>query len=139
MAWGPTAEPQAAAKQPEGTGAPSRARRAAHRCPARQPVYDLGVGPGIRRLEVYNVVQEHFAVVQLVAPNADGLEGERALAQAGDHRFAAGLNTLGDGGLALAREQPDRAHLAQIQAHRVVGALDRLLGLYLVSVFGVTS
>jgi hypothetical protein len=37
--------------------------------------------------------------------------------------------TLGDGNLALAREQPNRAHLAQIHAHRVVGALDRLLGL----------
>ena len=74
-------------------------------------------------------MQEHFAVVQFVAPDDDGLEGERALAQAGDHRLAAGLNTLGDGDLALAREQPDRAHLAQIHAHRVVGALDRLLGL----------
>ena len=91
--------------------------------------YRLGVGPGIGRFEVYNVVQEHFAVVQFVAPDDDGLEGERALAQAGDHRLAAGLNTLGDGNLALAREQPNRAHLAQIHAHRVVGALDRLLGL----------
>ena len=74
-------------------------------------------------------MQEHFAVVQFVAPDDDGLEGERALAQAGDHRLAAGLNTLGGGDLALAREQPNRAHLAQIHAHRVVGALDRLLGL----------
>ena len=71
-------------------------------------------------------MQKHFAVVQFVAPDDDGLEGERALAQPGDRRLAAGLNTLGDGNLALAREQPYRAHLAQIHAHRVVGALDRL-------------
>ena len=74
-------------------------------------------------------MQEHFAAIQFVTPDDDGLEGERALAQAGDHRLAAGLNTLGDGNLALAREQPNRAHFAQIHAHRVVGALDRLLGL----------
>jgi len=74
-------------------------------------------------------VQEHFAAIQFVTPDDDGLEGERALAQAGDHRLAAGLNTLGDSNLALAREQPNRAHFAQIHAHRVIGALDRLLGL----------
>ena len=74
-------------------------------------------------------MQEHIAVIQFIAPDGDGLEGERALAQAGDHRLAAGLNTLGDGDLALAREQANRAHLTQIHAHRVVGALDRLLGL----------
>ena len=91
--------------------------------------YRLGVGPGIGRFEIDDVAQEHFAVVQFVAPDDDGLEGERALAQPGDHRLAAGLNTLGGGDLALAREQPNRAHLAKIHAHRVVGALDRLLGL----------
>ena len=47
----------------------------------------------------------------------------------GDHRLAAGLDPFGDGDLALAREQPYRAHLAQIHAHRVVGALDRLASL----------
>jgi hypothetical protein len=30
--------------------------------------YRLGVGPGIGRFEVYNVVQEHFVVVQFAAP-----------------------------------------------------------------------
>ena len=74
-------------------------------------------------------MQEHIAVIQFIAPDGDGLEGERALAQAGDHHLAAGLDTLGDGDLALAREQVNRAHLTQIHAHRVVGALDRLLGL----------
>ena len=50
------------------------------------------------------------------------------LAQARDHGLAAGLDALGDGDLALAREQLDRAHLAQIHAHRIVGAVGRLLG-----------
>src|SRR5262249_2451145 len=67
--------------------------------------------------------------VELVAPNDDGLEGERALAQAGDHRFAAGLDALGDGDLALARQKLHRAHFAQIHAHRIVRALGRLPGL----------
>jgi hypothetical protein len=67
-----------------------------------------------------------FAFVQLVAPDDDGLEGQRAFAQAGDHRLAAGLDALGDGDFALARQKLHRAHLAQIHAHRVVGAVGRL-------------
>src|SRR5215813_10768678 len=89
----------------------------------------FGVGPGIGRFEVDDVAQEHLSLVELVAPNDDGLEGERALAQPGDHRFAAGLDALGDGDLALAREQLHRAHFAQIHAHRIIRALGRLLGL----------
>jgi len=49
-------------------------------------------------------------------------KGERALAQAGDHRLAAGLDALGDGDLALARQKLDRAHFAQIHAHRIIRA-----------------
>ena len=48
----------------------------------------------------------------------------RALADAADHHVAAGLDALGDGDLALARQQLDAAHLAQIHAHRIVGAAD---------------
>ena len=65
--------------------------------------------------------------VELVAPDDDGLEGQRALAEARDHRLAAGLDALGDGDFALARQKLDRAHLAQIHAHRIVGAVGRLL------------
>ena len=86
----------------------------------------LGVGAGIGRFEVDDVAQEDFAFVQFVAPDDDGLEGERAFAQARDHRLAAGLDALGDRDFALAREQLDRAHLAQIHAHGIVGALGRL-------------
>ena len=52
------------------------------------------------------------------------LEGQRAFAHAADHHVAAGLDALGDGDLALAGQQLDRAHLAQIHAHRIVGAAD---------------
>src|SRR5262249_52209087 len=91
--------------------------------------HGLGVGPGIGRFEVDDVAQEHLSLVELVAPNDDGLEGEWALAQAGDHRFAAGFDAFGDGDLALARQKLRRAHFAQIHAHRIVRALGRLLGL----------
>src|SRR5215813_963144 len=86
-------------------------------------------GAGISRFEVDDVAQQHLSLVEFVAPNDNGLEGERALAQAGDHRFAAGLDALGNGDLALAREKLHRAHFAQIHAHRIIRALGRLLGL----------
>jgi hypothetical protein len=59
--------------------------------------------------------------------SAFDVEGDRALAQAPDHRVAAGLDALGDGDLALAGEQFDRTHLAKIHADGIVGAIDRLL------------
>ncbi len=90
----------------------------------------LGVGALIGRFEIDDVAEQNLALVQLVAPDDDGLEGERALAQPGDHGLAAGLDALGDGDLALARQKLDRAHLAQIHAYGVVGALGGLgLGL----------
>ena len=88
----------------------------------------LGVGALIGGFEIDDVAQQNLAFVQLVAPDDDGLEGERAFAQPGDHRLAAGLDALGDGDLALARQKLDRAHLAQIHAHRIVGAVGGFLG-----------
>ena len=111
------------------TASRPQARPAAHRRPAPARRHRLGVGARIGRFEIDDVAQEDLALVELVAPDDDGLEGERALAQARDHRLAAGLDALGDGDFALAREQLHRAHLAQIHAHRIVGALGRLLGL----------
>ena len=87
----------------------------------------LGVGALIGGLEVDDVAEQNLAFVQLVAPDDDGLEGERALAQAGDHGLAAGLDALGDGDLALARQELDGAHLAQVHAHGIVGAVGGLL------------
>src|SRR5215470_7035676 len=91
----------------------------------------LASGTGIGRFEVDDVAQEDLTLVKLVAPNDDDLERERALAEPGDHRLAAGLDALGDRDLALTREQLHRAHLAQIHAHWIVRALGRLLGLRL--------
>src|SRR6266571_4850643 len=89
--------------------------------------HPLGVGARIGRLEIDDVAQEHLALVELVAPDNDGLEGERALAQARDHGLAAGLDALGDRDLALARQQLDRPDLAQIPAHWIVDTLGRRL------------
>ena len=88
----------------------------------------LGVGALIGGFEIDDVAQQNLAFVQLVAPDDDGLEGQRALAQAGDHGLAAGLDALGDGDLALAGQQLDRAHLAQIHADGIVGALGGFFG-----------
>ena len=88
----------------------------------------LAVGAGVGGLEVDDVAQKHPAFDELVAPDDDGLEGQRAFAQARDHRLAAGLDALGDRDLALAGEKLHRAHLAQVHAHRIVGAVGRLLG-----------
>ena len=86
----------------------------------------LGVGAGVSRFQVDDVAQEDFSLAQFVAPDDDGLKRQWAFAQPCDHRLAAGFDSLGDGDFALARQQLDRAHLAQIHAHGIVGALGRL-------------
>ena len=108
------------------------ARSSGHRLavrPDHRGRHRLGVRARIGGFEIDDVAQEDLALVELVAPDDDGLEGERALAQPGDHRLAAGLDALGDGDLALAGEEFHRAHFPQVHADRVIGALGRLLGL----------
>src|SRR5216684_3756688 len=82
-------------------------------------------GAGIGRIEVDDVAQQHLPLVELVAPDDDGLEGERTLAQAGDHRFAAGLDALGNGDLALARQ---KLHGGQHRVDLVMGHVAAFLG-----------
>ena len=60
-------------------------------------------------------------------PGDDGAEGQRAFAQAPDHHVAPSLDALGNGDLALARQQLNAAHLAQIHPHRIIGAAEALL------------
>ena len=60
-------------------------------------------------------------------PGDDGANGQRTLADAADHHFAAGFDALGDGDFALARQELDTAHLAQVHAHRIVGAPEVLV------------
>ena len=85
----------------------------------------LAFGAFIGRFEIDDVAQQNLAVVQFVAPDDDGLEGQRAFAQAGDHGFAAGFDALGDRDFAFARQQLNRAHFAQVHADGVVGAFGR--------------
>ena len=77
------------------------------------------------RLEVDHVAQQDVFVEKFVTPDGDGLKRQRAFAEARDHRVAAGLDPLGDGNLALARQKFDRPHLAQIHADRIIGAVER--------------
>jgi hypothetical protein len=67
--------------------------------------------------------RKHLAVVEFVSPDDDGLESKWALAQAGDHGLAAGLDAFCDRDFALAGQELDRSHFAQIHAHRIVGPL----------------
>jgi len=62
------------------------------------------------RLEVDDVAEQDLSFVELVAPDDDRLERQWALAQAGIHCLATGLDALGDRDLALARKQVHRAH-----------------------------
>ena len=75
------------------------------------------------RLKVDHIAQQNVLGQKFVAPDGDRLKGQRAFAQARDHGVAAGLDALGDGDLALAAQQFHAAHLAQVHAHRIVGAV----------------
>src|SRR6202163_1119833 len=72
-------------------------------CEQRRVHVVLGVGTGVGRFQIDNVAKEDFSLVELVAPDDDGLERQRAFAQPCDHRLAAGLDALGNGDFALAR------------------------------------
>ena len=112
-----------------GAVAGASASASASAAPRRPAVLArLAVGAGVGRFEIDDLAQQDLVVDQFVAPDDDGLEGQRAFAQAGDHRLAAGLDALGDGDFALARQQFDRTHFAQIHAHGIVGAVGGLGG-----------
>jgi hypothetical protein len=79
------------------------------------------------RLEVDHVAQQEAAFVDRVAPGEQRGDRHRALADAADHLVLAGLDALGDLDFALAAQQLDAAHLAQVHAHRIVGAAEFLV------------
>jgi hypothetical protein len=83
----------------------------------------LGVGASVSRFEIDDVAKEDLSFVEFIAPDDDGLEGQRTFAEACDHCLAAGLDALRNGDFAFARQQLDGAHLAQIHADGIVGAL----------------
>ena len=112
-----------------GAAPPPLARRqrlavgADGRCQHRRVHVVLGVGAGVSGFEIDDVAKEDLSFVEFIAPDDDGLEGQRAFAEARDHRLAAGLDAFGDRDFAFARQQFHRAHLAQIHADGIVGAL----------------
>ena len=85
-------------------------------------------GASVGRIEVNDVAKEDPALVELIPPDDDSLECERALAESRDHGLTAGLDALRNGDLALARQEFYRSHLAEIHAHGVIGALGGFLG-----------
>src|SRR5260370_13906557 len=87
------------------------------------PGAPLACGACIGGFQIDDAAQKHLAVVELVAPDDDGLEGERAFAQAGNHRLASGLDALCDRDFAVAGQKLDRTHFPQIHAHGIVGVL----------------
>ena len=62
--------------------------------------------------EIDDIAQQNLLLAQFIAPHHDGLERQRAFAEAADHRVAAGLDALGDGDFAFAAKQFDAAHFA---------------------------
>jgi len=62
----------------------------------------LGVGNGTGCFQIDDIAQEDLPLLELVAPDDDGLERERARAQASDHGLAAGLDALCDRDFTLA-------------------------------------
>src|SRR6185503_3381191 len=69
-----------------------------------------------------------IAGAQLVAHDEDALGDGRRARDRLDHRQLAPLDALGDGHLALAREQGYGAHLTEIHADRIVGLIERARG-----------
>ena len=80
-------------------------------------------------IQIDDIAQQDLAFLQLITPDHDGLKGQRAFAEAADHRIATGLDAFGDSNLAFTRQEFDRTHLAQIHAHRIIGAVRRRAGI----------
>src|SRR6202023_2371810 len=91
---------------------------------ARLCRYLLNPAAAVCGVEIDNVAQQHFLFVERVAPTDDGANRQWILADAADHHLAASLDALGDRDFALARQQLDGPHLAQIHANGIVGAAD---------------
>ena len=98
-----------------------------HRGRRRHDALALAGRAALGRLEVDHVAQQDAALVDRVAPRQQRRDGHRALADAADHLVLAGLDALGDLDLALAAQQLDAAHLAQVHAHGIVGAAELLV------------
>ena len=76
------------------------------------------------RFEIDHIAQQNVFGEEFVTPDGNRLKCQRAFAQAGDHRVAASLDAFRDGDLALAAQQFDTAHFAQVHAHRIIGPVE---------------
>ena len=74
---------------------------------------------------VDDVLDRDDVVAELVAQEADLVDGERGGQRGARRLVLALLDALGEGDLALAREEGDLAHLAEVEPDRVLGAADR--------------
>ena len=95
---------------------------------------DLGLALGLGRLLRASFTTSRtrsLPALQLVADVEDLRHRQPAGEQRAQDFLLALLDALGDLHLALAGEERDRAHLAQVQAHRVVGLAARLVVLVL--------
>src|SRR6516162_1281436 len=88
--------------------------------PRRRRWLNASIGSG--GIEVDNVAQKDLAAVKLVTPDGDSLKCEWAFTEPCHHSLAAGLDTLGDGDFTFTRKELHRAHVAEIDAKRVIGA-----------------
>src|SRR6202171_4126285 len=68
-----------------------------------------------------DLAHAHLALLQPLADLDDLLDGDGRMQDRLEDFLLAVLDALGDLDLALAGEQRDRAHLAQVHAHRIVG------------------
>ncbi|CAI8239907.1 MAG: Uncharacterised protein [SAR116 cluster bacterium] len=88
----------------------------------RRLVYRAAIDTRIGGFKIDNVTQRHHTIGNLVAPVQQGADGKGGFADPADHQFAASLDALGNGDLALARQQLYATHFAKIHPHRIVGA-----------------
>ena len=80
--------------------------------------------------ELFFVEDNHFfdvahTALEVFAEGDDFADHDGRAGDGLEHAHLAALNALGDFDFALAGEQRDRAHLAQVHAHRVVGFFQR--------------
>src|SRR6059036_68068 len=75
-------------------------------------------------VDVHDFLDGDLAALELLAQLAEALEGEVGREDGGGDLVLALLDPLGERDLAFARQEGDAAHLAQIEADRILGAAD---------------
>src|SRR5438552_329670 len=75
-------------------------------------------------VDVHNLLDGALTAPELLAQLAEAFEGEVGREDRGGDLVLPFLDPLGEGDLALTRQEGDAAHLAQIEAHRILGAAD---------------